>query len=181
MKNILKKITLLLVLVSFFTFSGCDELSELTVNVPLAIEFSTSGNSDSPSNPDYFCLSQYEEWRDNQEDVESVKFLTASYWTISASENLTADLQFTLAQNDGTPIFSITMNNVVAADYLENAYELTLTEVEIEALDSYLEFLADNDQCFNSNWSVTNISGNSPYQLTGKVEIVLEADVSVEL
>jgi hypothetical protein len=180
MKNIYKKLTFLFIIVSFFAFSGCDELSELTVNVPLEIVFNTSGNSDSPSNPEYFCLSQYDAWQENQDDVNSVKFLKASYWTVSASSNLTADLQFTLSRDDGTTIFTVTMNNVVAADYLENAYELELSGSEIEALNSYLALMTSGDECFNSNLSVTNIDGTLPFQLEGKVEIVLETEVSTD-
>ncbi len=181
MKNILKKITMLSVLLSFFAFSGCDELSDLTVNIPLEIAFDVRGNSDSPNNSKNFRLSQYEAWREHQEDVESAKFLKASYWTISASPNLTADLQFSLSTGSGEPLFTFLMNNIVADDYKDKAYELKLTDGQIEALDNYLSDLSESDKSFKGNLSVTNIKGSMPFQLIGKVEIVLETEVKTDL
>jgi hypothetical protein len=184
MKNIFKKIGLVFIGISLFFLNSCDELSQLTLNIPLPIEFYTSGTNTSLSETEYFCLSSYEEWRDNQDDVESAKFLTASYWTLDATPNLRGDLSFSLYNDFGGLLFTVSMGNVRAADYINTPYELQLNESQIQVLDNYLMDLAAQDKCFQSVLSISNITGDTniqgQFELSGKVEIVLETEVNVE-
>lgn len=182
MKNIFRNITLLIFGASLLLFTSCDELSQLPINVPVSIEFTSSGTNTSLTETNYFCLSDYEEWRDNQDDIQSVTFLTASYWTLDGSSpNLRGDLVFTLLNASGTAIFTFDFGTITAANYEDTAFELQLTAAQIQALDDYLSDLAVNDKCFQSVLTITNITGDTniqgQYVLNGKVEIVLEAEV----
>lgn len=184
MKNILKKLSFILVISSFMLFTSCDELSELTLNVPLPIEFSTSGSNTSLSENEYFCLSQYEEWRDNQDDIESAKFLTASYWTLDGTTpNLRGDVSFSL-YSGGVLLFTYNFGTITAADYETDPYELMLTESQIQAFDNVLSNLFDNDACFTGTLTVNNVTGDTDISgnrvLNGKVELVLETEVKVD-
>lgn len=184
MKNMLKKFSFIVIAISFFFVTSCDELSELTLNVPLPIEFHTSGSNTSLSESEYFCLSQYEDWRENQEDIESAKFLTASYWTLDATPNLTGNVSFSLYNEFGGLLFTVNLGRITVADYIDNPFELELTESQIQILDDYLSDLAAQNKCFQSTLSVTGITGDTNiqgnYELSGKVEIVLETEVNVD-
>ncbi|MCW8850199.1 MAG: hypothetical protein OQJ81_09510 [Melioribacteraceae bacterium] len=179
MKHIFKLFTLIFIAISFL-FSSCDELSNLTIGIPLDIFISTSGSNTTITESEFFCLSQYEEWRDNQEDIESVKFLEASYWTKSASPNLRGDVTITL-KNQNSQIFSYTLSNVRPADYIENPVKIELTQNEIQIFDNLLSNLANMDACFTTELRVSNITGDKntsgEYELNGQVSIVLETDV----
>ena len=113
-------------------FIGCDELSKLNINVPLDIIISTSGPNTTITESEFFCLSQYKDWRDNQEDIESANFLEASYWTVSATPNLQGDVTITLAVDSGPPFYTQTIPNVRPADYMgDNPIQLEFTEAQI--------------------------------------------------
>lgn len=181
MKVLIKR-SITILLASFLFFSGCDELNNLTLNVPLVIEFSSVGSNTSTSDTDFFCLSDYSEWRDNQDDIESANYLAASYWTLPGSTpNLKGNVSVSLFNENGGLIFTYSLGNITASEYLENPFELELNQSQIEALNSVLNGMADNEACFSSSLNVTNITGDKNAQgnfvLNGKVEIVIETEV----
>ncbi len=188
MRKSLIKIVISFVFITFFIGSSCDDLSQLTLNVPLVIEFISEGPNTTSSDEEFFCLSSYEEWRDNQEDIESAKYLAASYWTLEGEDfsqttpNLRGNVSFSLFES-GIHLFTVSFGNITAADYLENPYVLELNESDVQALDDILLNLAGNDACFTSTLNVTNITGDTnasgDYVLNGKVEIVLETEVAL--
>ena len=99
-KNLKKLILLKTILRSFLLFSGCDELSELDVNVPVEINFSSRTPNSSTTVSEFFCLSQYEDWREYQSDIrESSRYITGSYWTLEEYDGnaLTPNLQGTVS------------------------------------------------------------------------------------
>ncbi|MBK7104126.1 MAG: hypothetical protein IPH62_02440 [Ignavibacteriae bacterium] len=182
MKNIISKFLLLTFLIGISFSGGCDELNNLPVNIPIVVNFSTSGNNTTISESENFCLSDYEKWRENQDKVQSATYLSAAYWTESASAGLQGDINVQLSDQFGNIIFSVVLNNYKAADNIDKPFTLELTESEIQALNDYLELLSenDNDQCFNSSLTISDITGTTtPYQLTGRVEIVIEAAVEL--
>lgn len=182
MKIFLKKVSLLFLLSSFLMLSGCDQLNNLTLNVPLVIYFSSSGPNTSPEPAEAdFCLSDYTEWEENQDDIESANYLAASYWTLpGCTPNLKGDVSVSLFNNGGL-IFMYSLGNITASDYLENPFELELNQSQIEALNSVLNGMADNEACFSSSLNITNITGDKNaagnFVLNGKVEIVIETEV----
>lgn len=183
MKNIFKLFTLIFIAVSFL-ISSCDELNKLILNVPLIIEFSSVGPNSSTSDSDSFCLTDYSDWRENQNDIESAKFLAASYWTLKegTSPNLSGDVSVSLfdANNNNKLIFTYSLGNIVAAAYVENPAELKLNKTQIQALDDVLSGMADNNACFTASINVTNITGDKiqgDFVLNAKVEIVVETEV----
>lgn len=182
MNKITKIILTVFLFSSLIMVNSCDELANLPVNVPIVVNFSTSGNNTTLEETSTFCLSNYEEWRDNQEDVNGATFVSAAYWTESASSGLQGDITVSLSDEFGNVLFIYTIDDYVASDNIDKPFVLELNENQIQALDNYLSVIGagENDLCFNSNLTVSNITGNStPYQLNGRVEIVIEADVEL--
>lgn len=180
MKKILIKVSISLLFLSFLFSSGCDELSKLDINMPVVINFSPSGTNTTVSEDEYFCLSQYETWREYQGDIESARYVAASYWTLEGSSpNLNGNITFTLYDGDGEFIFAYSLGNFSADTYLGAPFEMTLTLDQVDALNAVLSTMSD-DGCFRGNLTVTDITGqqiDGKYLLNGKVEIVLELSV----
>ncbi len=180
--NKITKILLSLLIASLVFVNGCDELNKLKVNVPLIVNFSTSGTNTVLTESENFCLSDYEEWRDNQEDVNSATFVSAAYWTEVASPGLQGDVTAVLADQFGDVLFTYTINNYAAASNIDTPYTLELNEKQIDAINTYLSVIGDqqNDLCFQASLTLSNITGTAtPFQLRGRVEIVIEADVEL--
>lgn len=182
--NKLKKITIILIPILMLFITSCDDLNNLALNVPVEVPFSVSGSETNLNESVEFSLSQAEAWRENQDDINSAKFLTASYWTLEGtSSNLEGDLTFSLYNNVGSLLFSYDFGRIVASDYVTNALQMQLTDSQIAAFDNYLNNLSNNDASFRAEVTVSNISGNTNtsgnFVLNGKVEIVLETDVNV--
>lgn len=178
MNKIIGKFLIFILFIGISFSGGCDEISNLPLNIPIVVNFSTSGNGTSISESESFCLSDYDKWQENQEKLKSATFLSAAYWTESTSAGLQGDINVNLTDQFGNTIFSVTLNNFKAADNIDKPFTLELNEAQIQAFNTYLSSLAENsnDLCFNSSITISNISGSTtPYQLTGRVEIVIEA------
>ncbi|MCB9259567.1 MAG: hypothetical protein H6612_09455 [Ignavibacteriales bacterium] len=181
MKVILNRFFLLTLFASFSFFNGCDELTNLPINVPMVFPISTSGTNTTLTESASACLSQFDDWQQYQEDIQSATFVSAAYWTESASSGLTGNVNVTVSDNLGNVLFSVSIPNYAASSNIDQPYTLELTENEIIAFNDYLSQVGDSgDRCFNASLTISNITGNStPYSLTGRVEVVVEADVEL--
>jgi hypothetical protein len=180
--NKLTRIIFSLIFASLLFFNGCDELNKLKVNVPLIVNFSTSGTNTQLTESESFCLSDYEDWRENQEDVNSATFVSAAYWTESASLGLQGDVTVVLANQFGDELITYTISNYAPASNINIPVTLELNEKQIDAINNYLSLIGDqqNDLCFQASLTLSNITGTAtPFQLRGRVEIVIEADVEL--
>ncbi|MBK7980246.1 MAG: hypothetical protein IPK06_09680 [Ignavibacteriae bacterium] len=91
-----------------FLFSGgCDELNNLPLNIPIVVNFSTSGNNTTISESQSFCLSDYDKWQENQEKLKSATFVSAAYWTESTSAGLQGDINVNLSDQFGNTLFRL--------------------------------------------------------------------------
>lgn len=184
MKKMIRIVIMLSLFSTLFLFNSCDELAQLALNIPLPIEFSAQGSNTTITETEYFCLSSYQEWRDNQEDIESAKYLAASYWTMEGTTaNLQGNVSFSLYDEFGGLIFTYNLGQIIAANYATDPLVIELDETQITALDTYLSDLATQDKCFTGVLTVTNVTGDTNTSgdriLNGKVEIVLETDVAL--
>lgn len=182
MKRIILNVIALGLFSLLFIGSSCDDLNNLPVNVPVVVNFSTSGSNTTLTESQQFCLSDYQEWKDNQDGVNGASFVKIAYWTESATAGLQGDITVSLSDQFGNQLFAVTLENVKAADYIDNPFAITLEEAQIQAIDDYLSVIGtdQNDLCFSGSLTISNISADSsPYQLSGRVEMVIEADVTL--
>lgn len=177
MKKLFKSLFAFLVILISFASISCDQFENIFLNLPIKQEITASGNGPDISETKAFCLSDYDSYNDNIDDVEAIKYVAAAYFTITS----TADLQgtgitATLYKGDGiTPLFSVTLPTAVASDYINNPLEIELTQQQIDLLNDYLADYQNND-CFVAELYVANVSGTAgpPYSITGQVELVVE-------
>ncbi|NOX65339.1 MAG: hypothetical protein GXO85_05950 [Chlorobi bacterium] len=183
----MKKTTKIIIIVALFSslaiFSGCDKLGNIPLNVPIEIKFTLSGSETSAQETVTFCLNQYQEWNDNKDKIQSVKFLSAAYWTLDYSPSaLKGTINAALKDKNGLTLLSINLPNVSPGDYITDGYKIELTKDELDAFNAYLDNLQEDPSCsiptFTAEISVTNVTGGTPYTIHGKVELILEAEVS---
>ncbi len=182
MKILTKSIFSLLVLLFFLIGTSCSQFENLFLNLPIKKKITASGGGPTVVERELFCLSDYDAYNDNKDDIKSIKYVSAAYITISASPGLQgSSLSASVFRSDGvTPIFSITLPNPVAANYIKNAYKLELTQTQIAAFNASL---ADykNEDCFVAELRISNVTGtgNPPYTITGQIEIVVELETNL--
>lgn len=185
--KITKTILLIFLVSSLALFNGCDQLENFEVNIPIEVTFHVSGdNAADASETITFCLNQYDEWNDNKENLQSVKYLKAAYWTMGYSPAaLMGTISFALYDNSGTLLISGTLPNVSPGDYINSPLEFELTSIQVEAFNTYLSEIRNSEDpscmvpSFTAVGSITGVSGTTGlYDLAGKVELVLAAEVS---
>jgi hypothetical protein len=177
MKNI-KKILLLLIIIAIgFSGTSCDQFDNIFLNLPIKKEITASGNGPDIFETETICLTDYDSYNDNVDDVEGIKYVNSAYFTITATDGLQGTgIVATLFEGDGiTPLFSVTLPTAVADDYIDNPLEIELTPQQIETLNNYLVDYTTNN-CFVAELRVQNVSGTAgpPYSITGQVELVVE-------
>lgn len=173
---------------SLSLFNGCEDLADIPLNIPFSIELPPLIDSESSAQASTsFCLNQYEEWNDNKDKIQSVKFLSAAYWTTSSSpDDITATINVSVKDNNGITLFADTLPNVSPSDDSINPYKIELSSDEIDVVNAYLNDLKEDPTCmtptFTAQYTVSNVSwsGSTEYTIIGKVEIVLETVVSVD-
>lgn len=181
--NKISKILLSLFFASLMFLNGCDELNNLPLNIPSEpIYFSSTGQNNFSFDDGTFCLSQSEEWRDNVNDIESVSFVEASFWSdAGTTPGLTGDIKLTVREGsaNGTEIFTWNYEGLVAAAHQDSALAITLTEEEKSKMNSYLEnFDTLGDLCFYGSLETSNITGQGPpFTVNAHVIFVIEAIV----
>lgn len=178
--KILNRIILTLLFgVSLLSLNGCDPFEELYLTLAMDIDFTTSGSSSNIFITENLCLSDFEDYEDNKEDIEEIRYISSAYITMDATAGLTAQsLTITLYQADGsTELFNYTIPNFVAGTYKNNPLEINLTQQQKAALNAYL-VNPEINKCFVATLVAINVQSGSPtYFLTSKVDVLTELKI----
>ena len=184
MKKTSKIIFLMAALASISLFNGCEEIGNIELNVPLVIKFNVSGSETSASDKVAFCLNEYPEWQDNKDKIEKANYFKAAYWTIKVDPvALKGNISFVLKDNINNVLISGTLNDVSPADYMDGK-EFEVGQAQIDTFNQYLNdiMLKEDPSCqnpsFNAGFSITDITGGTPYDIDCKVELILKTEVS---
>ncbi len=179
MNKIYKQLLLFIGIIITIGILSCDELENLFINLKISQEITASG--DVPiSATDFLCLSDFDGIQDNIDNIQEIIYVAAAYRTLSSTPGLTGDIFASLVSDDGTTMFSVTIPGVMVEDFIDNPFEIVLTQEQIDLFNSYLADYQNKD-CYTTTLSVTNISAGSgpPYSLTGVVEIVVEIKTKI--
>ena len=162
--------------------NSCDILEQLFVNLKLKETITAQGNGPNISEIIEDCLSNYDAYDDYRDEIMSLKYVSAAYYSEDFTPGLTGTNIIATIYNGCTfaPIFQVFLPTANAADYVDNPFEFELTSEEIAAFN---QFLADynNCDCFFAELLVEQVSANSgpPYFLDGTVEIIIEIEAKV--
>ena len=78
-------------------------------------------------------------------------------------------------------LFSENIQGAKPGDYVNTPYVISLTEAEIQAIDSYLASAleATGQLCFTSGLTVQITAGGTTNSLQGAIDIVFEAETEL--
>jgi hypothetical protein len=167
----------------FLGFNSCDVLEKLFLNLPIKQTITADGNGPDIFEVETVCLTDYDAFNDNVDNIQSIKYLSAAFhsldWTPSnlGGRNISA----TLYDCDSTIILEQSIpDEALASDYFENPYEFVLTDDEIALFNQYLANYELCD-CFSAELRVDPVTptGEPFYSLTGVVEIVVEIEANL--
>lgn len=180
MKRLIKISLTAFASVLLFFSSGCDDFNSLPLNIPITVNFSMDGGALSSTRN--FCLDEYASYTDFQDNIENIQLLRVIYRTFTVTPtDLKGDIRIVVTQDDGTGTVLVNqvISGVTPADFISpnQPLEFILTQEELQAFNAYLSQL--NNLCFSATISVENISaGDPPFQLSGAVDILFEAETS---
>jgi len=172
-----------------FVSNSCDKFDTFEFNVPFPIEnIVVQGNSNpSVGNPITYCLTS-KTYDDYAADVEKLTFVEAAWRTDSVVNITTGNVTVTLKILNGATLFQTILNGINPSDYKNpnGAYVLTLTDIQITAMNDFLEtyrqMYASNPQfatCLEASAQAFVTSGNPPFYLKGTVDLLVKAKTKI--
>lgn len=177
-KNLLKTAASLFIL-SFIFINGCDAFDSLPINIPLSVQVVITGNDNSLSETNSFCLDQYESYNDIAEDINTLTFIEGALRIDSVSNvNLQGNIRVELKNSAAQTLFVIVINNVKPSNYMVNPYVFPLTVDQVQLLNQYIQNM--QNKCFISEVQVTGITGGStPHYIRAYIDMVFEAETEL--
>jgi hypothetical protein len=168
------------VITSLFLFNSCDPFVDFYLTLSLNTDLNTIGAGTTIDIQSDFCLNDFDDYNDNKDKLEEIRYLSSAYLTMSATQGLQgSNLVLTLYQGDkSTVLFQYTQQSFVAADYINKPLEIKLTQQDINNLNQYLSNPEINN-CFQARLQISNVQyqGALPFYLNGKVEFLTELKV----
>jgi hypothetical protein len=202
MKKMYKNIFAILLIIILISNQGCEVQNEILnnyfLNLPLKQGITATGSNTTIFEQGTFCLSDYDDYENYIEEIQSIKYLAALYRTLPAAVNpspppdslyLTPGLvgekiNITVIDGDGNLVFSRDLPTAAADDYVDTPYEIELTGDEIIQLNEYLAGFKDPAKreflCFTATITMNNIPPppvGETNTLTGQVEVLLELEI----
>lgn len=166
--------------VIFFSIllNGCDPFEEYFINLKMDQQFQLYGIGPNIEQQIEFCLSNYDDYNDNANKIEQIKYLDAAYLSLNASEGLRGDnLSLKMYESDGTTLlFDFNLPSFVADEYANKPLHIELTQSEKDKINQYIQDHQKNN-CFVAKLTVENVNSNNtlPYfSLQAKIEFVAE-------
>ncbi|UCH66181.1 MAG: hypothetical protein JSW63_03350 [Ignavibacterium sp.] len=192
MKKLYKPILIFCISFIFLGFNSCDVLEQLFLNLKVKQEFHATGNG-----PDIFDtvednLINYDAFNDNYDQIQSLKYVSAAYYTTGAIPSNLGGVNISAKIEDcaGNIILEQSLPTGTASDYINDPYEFILTEDEIAVFNNWLAEYKSCTQCitqdlcsyFYAEVRVEQVTpaGSGPYTLDGVVEIIIEIEAKLD-
>ncbi|MFZ1518610.1 MAG: hypothetical protein WAU11_07540 [Ignavibacteriaceae bacterium] len=161
------------------TFNSCDPFDDVYLTLAMETELNTAGAGSDIFISSDLCLSDFDDYEDNKDNLEEIKYITSAYVTLNATSGLQGqNLTLTLYQANGSTIlFRYIIPTFVAGSYVNNPLEIVLTQQEISNINAYLTNPKE-DKCFVATLQVSNVSASTtPYTLNSKIDFLTELKI----
>lgn len=179
MKKLYKPLLFIAALFTVLLVNGCDPFDDVYLTLVMDTEFSTVGAGSDIFIQANRCLSDFDDYEDNKDNLEEIRYITAAYLTINSTQGLQGNnLTLTLYEGNGTTmIFRYVIPTFIAANYVNNPLKINLTQQEIDALNLYLRNPQEN-KCFVATLQVSNVTASAtPYSMQSKLEFLTELKI----
>jgi hypothetical protein len=178
MKKMKKIILSGLIVITSLAFNSCNPFDDFYLTLSLDKEFDVQGFGSEINIGEGFCLSDFDDYNDNKNELDEIRYISSAYFTINATTGLQGDsLIVTLYQADRTTIlFQFVQLNFVASAQ-NNPLEIVITPQEVNNVNSYLKNIQE-DKCFWATLQVSNVQSASQfYSLISRVEFLTELKI----
>jgi len=185
MNKIIKAFVVVFAITLSFVSNSCDKFDTFEFNVPFSIDVTVQGNNSSVSDSTIYCLNQSETYQDYVEDMRQLTFVEAAWRTDAVQYISSGDIEITVSINGGATLFQKTLTNVNPSSYQSpnGPFVLSLTDTEIQALNTYLNsYLENPNQCIKAKVKATVKSPLPVTQtvyLKGIIDMVVEAETEI--
>ncbi len=179
MKNLNKLILTSLTILTILAFNGCDPFDDFYLTLAMNTEFNTGAPVSDVTLPADFCLSKFDDYNDNSENIEEIKYISAAYITMESSNGLQGDFNLKLYRTDtNILLFDYTVPSFKADSSILNPLLIDLSQEQINNINEYL-LNPKVDKCFRAVLKVNNATDNdgAPFQLYGKIEFLTELKI----
>lgn len=178
MKKLNKLFLFVIIILTSFTFNSCNPFDDFYLTLSLDKEFDVQGFGSEINIEEGFCLSDFDDYNDNKNELDEIRYISSAYFTINATTGLQGDsLIVTFYQADRTTIlFQFVQPNFVASAQ-NNPLEIVITPQEVNNVNSYLKNIQE-DKCFWATLHVSNVQSASQfYSLNSRVEFLTELKI----
>ncbi|HMN24820.1 MAG TPA: hypothetical protein PKE38_09985 [Ignavibacteriaceae bacterium] len=181
MKKLNRLFLFIIIILTSLAFNSCNPFDDVYLTLSLDLDFSVQGFLSNISIPAEICLSDFEDYDDNRDNLEEIKYISAAFLTLAATDSLAGDnLKLTLYQADrSTMLFQYTKARFTANDYLNAPLEIVLSEQEKSNINNYLKD-PQVDKCFYATLELSNITFSGiaqSYSLNSKMEFLTQLKV----
>lgn len=176
MKQIKKLILAVIIVLTSIAINGCDPFDDIYLTLALETQFNTEAPVSNISLTQDMCLSEFDDYNDNSENLKEIKYITAAYFTLDSSNGLHGDFRLRLYRTDNNALlFDHKVEPFFADSSINNPLAINLDQDEINNINVYLTN-PKVDKCFRAVLDVNNASDKdgAPFQLHGKVEFLTE-------
>lgn len=179
----MKKLYKLFLLIGFIfislAFNSCNPFDDAYLTLSMDREFNTGSPVPTVSLEQTICLSDFDDYNDNSDKIEKIRFISAAYLTLDPSNGLKGALNLKLYRNDtNTLLFDYTYQYFNADSLANKPLLIDLNAEQINNINAYL-INPKVDKCFKAILAVSNATDNdgAPFQLHGKVELLTELQI----
>ena len=181
MKKLNRFISFGLIIITSLALNSCNPFDDVYLTLALDLDFSINGLLSNIFIPAEVCLSNFDDYNDNKDNLEEITYISAAYLTVLATDTLAGDsLKLTLYQADRrTMLFQYTKAKFTANDYFNAPLEIVLSEQEKRNINNYLKN-PKVDKCFYATLELSNITFSGPsqsYFLTSKMQFLTELKI----
>ena len=179
MKNLNNLFLISIIIVTSLAFNSCNPFDDLYLTLAMETRFETIAPVPNVSLTSSICLSEFDDYNDNNDKLKEIRYISAAYFTLNSSNGLNGDLRLKVYQgNTNILLFDFLDSNFEADSCLTKPLKINLSQQEIDNLNSYL-INPKVDKCFRAELEVLNANDNDgpPFQLNGKVEFLTELQI----
>lgn len=179
MKKFNKQIFVILSALSLLLLNSCNPFDDVYLKLSMDTEFNTFGAGNQIFTESSLCLSDFDDYEDNKDKLEEIRYVSSAFFTINATNGLSADtLKIKLIRSDiNSALFEFVLPNFAAATYKNSPLKITLTAQEINNLNQYLTN-PKVDKCFRAELRASNVQYTGiTFSLQGRVEFLTELKI----
>ena len=125
------------------------------------------------------CLSEFEDWEDNRDNIDEIKYISSAYITKDSTNGFGADsIKITVSRGDNSAkLFDYTIRDFEADRYVNNAVEIKLSQQEVDNINLYLADPKEN-KCFDASIEFYNGTPTGIFNIDSVIDILTEVKVT---